>query len=184
MTEQSNGETLVKRRDTLSRQREPAHPTRAQEPAHPPVHGEQHDAPWEQPSNLTAPPPRPGMAQRWIRTGVQNTPDATNVAKAFREGWQPRRADTVEAGFTVPTISHGEFAGVIGIHGMILCEMPQERLALKREFIAQQTKRQTQAVARSLAEQSHPNMPISQVRKTEVTRGKQRVPLVGDDDIE
>lgn len=165
-----------------SRERKAAHPTRAQDPVHPPVHGADEDKPWEGAENLAAPEPRPGMAQRWIRVGVHGKDDPTNIAKSFREGWKPRRADTVPEGFEVPTIAEGKYAGVIGVHGMILCEMPKTRVAKRREYFENKTKAQTQAVARDLARVSNPAMPLEQQRKTAVERGRE--PRVAPDTSE
>ena len=42
----------------------------------------------------------------------KDTPD--NVYKRMREGWEPRKAETVK-GQLFPTINHGQWAGCIGI---------------------------------------------------------------------
>ena len=59
---------------------------------------------WKPASLLDAPPPRPGMVQRWVATSIlgKDTPD--NVYKRQREGWTPREADTV-GDFPIPTIT-------------------------------------------------------------------------------
>ncbi len=177
---------LPPRREGETRQREPVHETRAQDEAHPPAHGEQWDTPWTQPSNLEAPPARPGFVQRWIRVSMHGVDDATNVAKAEREGWRPRRADTAPGEFQVPRIKEGRFEGVIGVHGMILCEMPEGRIAQRREHYAAQTRRQTQAVEYDLDKDfGHPQVPLTKKLETRVALGRR--PKVaeseGNDDI-
>lgn len=171
------------RRDRQADRREPANPTRAQEEIHPPAHGADDDRPWEPPSNLAAPPARPGMTQRWVRVAIRNEADVTNLANSLRAGWQPRRADTVSAGFPVPTIKHGEYAGSIGIHGMVLCEMPTQRVEQRSRYYQEQTAKMTQAVARDLAQEvGHPSMPlVEHNRKSVATTGRQRTPRVGED---
>lgn len=157
-----------------------AHTTRAQSAVHEAARGaDDEDRPWEPPSNLSAPAPRPGMSQRWIRTHVHGEVDVANVQKSFTEGWKPVRADSVEQTFYAPTISEGQWAGCIGVHGILLCEMPTKRLEQRTAYYAAQTKLQTQAVEQDLARESHPGMPITQIRRSSVSSG--RIPNVADD---
>jgi hypothetical protein len=54
---------------------------------------------------------------------------------------------------------------------MVLCEMP-ERMAVKRnDHYAAKTKLVTDTIESDLQNQSHPNMPITQERKSGVVRG-------------
>jgi hypothetical protein len=159
--------------------RKNVHTTRAQDTVHGSVHGDEHERPWEPPSNLAAPPARPGYGQKWVRVAIRNEDDATNVSKAFREGWAPRRADTAPADFRPPTISHGEFAGCIGVHGMILCEMPETRIAQRKSYYEGRTRQQTQAIEQDLLRDQVPGHPIHQDRKSSVTVGRR--PVVADD---
>lgn len=159
--------------------RKAVHPTHAQEPVHEPVHGDDHDKPWEPPSNLAAPPARPGMGQKWVRVSIRNEDDATNLSKAFREGWVPRRADTAPANFRPPTIAHGEFAGCIGVHGMVLCEMPATRVQQRKAYYEGRTRQQTLAIEQDLLKDQVPGHPIHQDRKSTVSVGRR--PVVADD---
>ena len=84
------------------------------------------DTAWKPPSLLDAPEPRPGYTQRWIATSIQGKETPDNVYKRMREGWEPRSADSVKDPL-FPTINHGQWAGSIGIEGMLLCEMPEEK---------------------------------------------------------
>ncbi len=182
MSDENRVEQVVRSRQTLAinRDREAAHKTRAQDEVHPPVHGEDADKPWTAPQNLDAPPPRSGMVQRWVRTATGAADDPNNVYKAIRDGWTPRMADTVTDGFDVPTISHGKHAGVIGVHGMILCEAPAKLMNQRKQYYESQTLRQTQAIARDLAKESNPSMPLHQQRESTVQTG--RVPTVQQDE--
>ena len=87
---------------------------------------------WKPPSLLDAPEARPGYVQRWVATSIQGKESPDNVYKRMREGWEPRPADTVKSKL-YPTINHGQWAGSIGIEGMLLCEMPEE-IALKSKI--------------------------------------------------
>lgn len=128
------------------------------------------DRPWVRPTSLEAPPARPGFAQRWIRVAIRNEEDPTNTARKFREGWKPRPADTVPASHQAPTISHGKWAGTIGVEGMVLCEMPKTMVEKRRKFYSNETQRVTDAIESELQAQSHPNMQITQERSSKAVR--------------
>jgi hypothetical protein len=85
------------------------------------------DTPWTPPTSLEAPPERPGYRQKWLRVAVFGVDDARNIARKFREGWLPRAVSTVPKGFHMPTIRSGQFAGCIGVEGMILAEIPLKK---------------------------------------------------------
>lgn len=135
---------------------------------------------WKNPVNLEAPPPRPGYVQRWIRVGIQGTDDATNHSKAMRLGWRPRRVDTVDDTWKHLSTQHGDMAGVISVHGMILCERPKAIDDQHKAHIRAVTDRQTRAVMSDLAQMENRRMPVSIQMKTQVERGG-RVPRVARD---
>lgn len=168
--------------NTLQRRRGPAHETRAQEVVHPEVHGDEWDAPWTPPSNLEAPPPRPGMRQRWVRVSMHGADDVSNYAKQQREGWRPRRADSVPKGFQVPSIKEGDFAGCIGVHGVILCEMPEERVRQRTAYYREQIEMQTQAVEHDL-EKDFKSIGLDKTMRSRVAVGRRpKVAEAVDDD--
>lgn len=135
---------------------------------------------WRRPSNLEAPPPRAGFVQRWIRTGIGNTPDASNVAKKLREGWKPRLASTVPSGFSPPTISHGTLGEVIGVGELVLMEMPRKTVLQRRKFYADITRKQMEGVDRNLLKIERPGMPIQRSFKSE-TVGPKKAEIASDD---
>lgn len=145
-----------------------------------PVHGVDYDKPWQPPHNLTAPTPRPGMAQRWIRVALRGDDDSANMAKSMQEGWQPRTMASVPGDFPVPTISNGKFAGCIGVQGLVLCEMPASRLKQRADYYAAQAEKQNEAVKQALFREERAGMPIEHSRKTETKTG--RIPKIADDD--
>lgn len=150
----------------------------AQEPVHSDHWEEAWDRPWEPPSQLEAPPPRHGMAQRWIRTHVAGQEDVNNVQKAFREGWRPRRAETIPQGFAAASLSEGRYAGIVGIHGMILCEMPASRLEQRRVYYKEASNTQMRSVQADLEAQQHPVLgQIKQAHQETVTKGRRRPPV-------
>ena len=152
--------------------RPPAHLTREQDTVHPEVHEERPEGEWKPPSNLEAPLPRPGMSQLWVRTAIGNEDDSSNVAKQAREGWVPRRADTVAPDLPVPTIKHGEFAGCIGVHGLVLMEMPTARVEQRRAYYASLVQRQNRAVNQDILRVQSSSVPFFETRKSRVTVGR------------
>lgn len=113
------------------------------------------------PSVLDAPPPRPGMRQRWIRTHLLGQGDPAHVHKKFREGWTPRPLETVPKGFNVPTLNHGQHQGCIGIEGLILCEMPLARVKQRNEYYAQKGKAAMGFVNSQLNKVARDSLPLT-----------------------
>ena len=126
---------------------------------------------WKPASLLDAPPARPGMVQRWVATSIlgKETPD--NVYKRQREGWEPRSADSV-GDFPIPTINHGQWAGCIGVEGMILCEMPEDTHRSMKDYYEGKTEELNESVNNELRNTERAGgLPIQQDRKSSVSRG-------------
>ena len=119
------------------------------------------------------------MVQRWVATSIlgKDTPD--NVYKRQREGWNPRGADTV-GDFPIPTINHGQWQGLIGVEGMILCEMPEETYQAMKDYYAGKSDELNQSVNSELRNTERTGgIPIQQDRKSSVSRGSD-VPVMED----
>ena len=129
------------------------------------------DTPWTHAASLEAPPPRPGFSQRWVRVSLKGDDDPTNMARKFREGWRPRLASTVPPKYNPPKVTAGRFQGCIGVEGMLLCERPEKMSEKQRAAIRDKTDRVTQGIEAELQSQSHPNMQITQDRRSSVKRG-------------
>tara|TARA_R110002153_G_scaffold25612_1_gene81181 strand:+ start:1494 stop:1979 length:486 start_codon:yes stop_codon:yes gene_type:complete len=128
---------------------------------------------WTPPALLDAPKARPGYVQRWIATSIQGKETPDNVYKRMREGWQPRPADTVKDDTLFPTINHGQWAGSIGIEGMLLCEMPVEKRAAQKAYYANRNNEQNESVVGELdALGRNTGQPIFQERKSSNSRGR------------
>lgn len=153
-----------------ARTREQTHPTRTQQTWDDVDIHEESDRPWVRPTSLAAPPARPGFKQRWIRVSMYGQEDATNAARRLREGWKPRPAESLPSNFPLPTISHGQWAGCVGIEGMILCEMPESLVERRNEYYADKTKRITDSIEHDLQQQSTSAMPIEQERSSKLVR--------------
>lgn len=162
--------------DDLSRD---VHVSRDQEyPSDVPVHAEGDR--WTPPSTLEAPPSRPGFKQRWIRVEVRGQFDAKNVMRKLREGWQPRRPETVPGGFAAPTLAHSHLGSCIMVEGMVLMEMPAARDAQRNAYYASKLERQNEAIEAQLRAAQHPSIPIDRRTQTTVTVGRR--PNVQDDE--
>jgi len=97
---------------------------------------ETNPARWINPSSLDAPEPRPGYVQRWVVDGTDPSADKnakTTWGKKLREGWAPRDPNTIPSQlrqtYASAKLSTGQ--GVIGVAGLVLCEMPRQ-VALQR----------------------------------------------------
>ena len=130
------------------------------------------EATWKPPSLLDSPEPRPGMTQRWIATSIQGKDTPDNVYKRMREGWNPRPAETVKDKL-FPTINHGQWAGSIGIEGMLLCEMPLETHKQMKAYYNNRNSEQNESVSGDLdALGRKTGQSIYQNRKSSSSRGR------------
>ena len=130
------------------------------------------DAAWKPPSLLDAPKCRPGMVQRWIATSIQGRETPDNVYKRMRAGWNPRPADSVKDK-RFPTINHGQWAGSIGVEGMILCEMPEDAFASMKDYYHNKSEEQNESIPGELdAIGRTGGIPIQQDRSSTTSRGR------------
>jgi hypothetical protein len=127
---------------------------------------------WKPPSLLDAPEARPGYVQRWVATSIQGKESPDNVYKRMREGWEPRPADSVKSEL-FSTINHGQWAGSIGVEGMLLCEMPEDKHYQMREYYSGKNDELNESIAGDLdALGRRSGQPIYQERKSETSRGR------------
>ena len=130
------------------------------------------EAAWKPPSLLDSPEPRPGMTQRWIATSIQGKDTPDNVYKRMREGWNPRPAETVKDKL-FPTINHGQWAGSIGIEGMLLCEMPIETHKQMKAYYNNRNSEQNESISGDLdALGRKTGQSIYQTRESSSSRGR------------
>lgn len=138
------------------------------------------DTAWKPPSLLDAPDPRPGMVQRWIATSIQGRETPDNVYKRMRAGWNPRPADSVKDQ-RYPTINHGQWAGSIGVEGMILCEMPEDKFKSMKDYYRGRAEEQNESIPGELDAMARTGgIPIHQDRKSSSSSGRD-VSVMADD---
>ena len=128
--------------------------------------------PWAPPSHLYAPDPPDGYVHRWIRIAMRGEEDKMNVHAKLREGWEPVRKDEYPT-YEAPTIDEGQYEGVIGQGGLMLCRIPEETAHERNEYYGGRTREQMDAVDQDLMKEQHPSMPIEKSRRTKVTFGKE-----------
>lgn len=142
---------------------------------------------WSPANTLDAPPPRPGMDQRWIRFQLADKNDPRNWSRKMREGWAVRKLDTVSDEYSPPTVSAGQLGEVIGVGDLILCERPVEMGRSRKRYFRRKYERQMAAAERRHVDKvSKADHPISITHPTErptVGRGtRRRAPVQGDDE--
>jgi hypothetical protein len=133
---------------------------------------------WQDPSNLEAPPARPGMVQRWVRAAFRTGDDPGNLMRARREGWRPRLVSSVDKSYAPATIHHKSLGEVIAVEGLILCEMPIKVARQRYKFYQGLLSAQNEAIQRDVHRDERPGQPIIAERRSTVTRG--RSPQQGD----
>ena len=112
------------------------------------IHEEEFPANWTPPSQLDAPPPLPGMVQRWCRMSILGQPDPQNRARQAGQGWRPRRLSSVPEGERIryPALHDSVWGDVIAQGALVLCEMPEKLAAQRKEYFDNLRKGQMQAL--------------------------------------
>lgn len=127
---------------------------------------------WKPSHDLPVPDPIDGYVFRWVRVAMMGNPDATNMAKAQREGWVPCKASDhpeISSGFSafgmVPT------SDLIEIGGLVLCKTSKENMDSRREYYENITSMQAQSVDNNLFRENDPRMPLFREGKSKVSFG-------------
>lgn len=108
---------------------------------------------------LDAPPPRPGMEQRWVRVKMGGKEDPENLSKARGQGWQPRTLDTVSEEFAPPTMEYGQLGTVIAVRDLMLCERDKRYGQSRRKYMREKHQRQLasgRAKIKNVEQADHP----------------------------
>ena len=134
---------------------------------------------WKMPSALELPEEAielaesQGLTYRWIRESILGQDDKTNVSKRFNEGFKPVTAESFPNGHGLPVVDEGRHSGVIGVGGLILCEIDNKILEQRRNYYKNMTDNQMRAIENDLMREENPAMPITRELKTRVTFGKE-----------
>jgi hypothetical protein len=117
-------------------------------------------------STLPDPTPQPGWAFRWVATHILGQSDPTNVSRKRRDGWEPVKAEDHPE-----LMISGTASGNVEIGGLMLCKMPEAKLAAMTEYYDGVSKQQSESVDNNFLRQNDPRMPLFAERKSGVTRG-------------
>jgi len=126
---------------------------------------------WAPPELLPEPDKQPGFAYRWIRVSMLNQADPRNLSAKIREGWEPVALEE-QPKFQMLIDPNSRFKDNIEIGGLLLCKAPEEFVAQRAEYYANQTQSQTEAVDNNLMRQSDARMPIFKEGKSSTSFGK------------
>lgn len=100
-------------------------------------------------------PPLEGNVQMLVRSSIQGQTDHRNLLAHFRQGWEPRRRETVPDGYfpdTVRLAVDRDYGDVVGDHDRILMERPRWMHEREQAAMMAHTERLTSLVERSMVE--------------------------------
>lgn len=126
---------------------------------------------WAVPDLLPEPIKQPGYDYRWVRVSTLNSADPRNLSSKMREGWEPVPVEE-QPQFRLLTDPNSRYKDNIEVGGLLLCKVPKEYMAQRKEYIQAQTDAQTRAVDNNFMRQSDPRMPLFNERKSTTTFGK------------
>lgn len=130
---------------------------------------------WVRPTALTAPPPRPGYVNRWIRFRAGNEEDRDNLQKAIDQGWRPLAKSKITKGHELTANLEGKYGQYVVKRGLILMELPEKLWQQRRDFYAQKQQKMTESIDRNLFRQLDRRTPAwGTERYTSVTRRARR----------
>ena len=133
------------------------------------THPDDEYQPWVRPSSLDAPPPRPGMVQRWVRVQLKGADDPRNRTRRLREGWKPRALDSIPEDWVGFGMNQGDVKGAFVVDDLMLCEMPERIAIQRRKHYARMTAQQMEAVEADLESAQVGGHRILRSHKTTVT---------------
>ena len=142
------------------------------------------DIQWRRPMSLDAPPPRPGMAQRWVRVETRNEVDRMNLSGKMREGWRPRDPSTVPGCDQYYSVAEHAGQNTIRVGGLVLFEIDARILESKRRAVRAQSRKQEEGVSMETAKISAEGArqgfaPIEREESGNVSTGR-RPPTLSD----
>lgn len=126
---------------------------------------------WAPPEMLPMPNPQPGWHFRWVRTAVMGEDDPGNMNRARREGFEPVKASEVPEISVVPD-RDSRYPDSIEVGGLLLCKAPDQFIADRTAYYAEQTRNAQQAVDNNLMKENDKRMPLFREGKSKVTFGK------------
>ena len=126
---------------------------------------------WQPASTLPEPDRQPGYAYRWIRVSMVGQADASNVSSKLREGWEPVRIEE-QPQFKMLVDPNSRFKDNIEVAGLLLCKIPEELMAQRREYFAKKNRAQIESVDNNFMRENDPRMPLFREKQSKTSFGK------------
>ena len=126
---------------------------------------------WQPASTLPEPDKQPGYAYRWIRVSMVGQADASNVSSKLREGWEPVRIEE-QPQFKMLVDPNSRFKDNIEVAGLLLCKIPEEMMAQRRDYFAKKNRAQIESVDNNFMRENDPRMPLFREKQSKTSFGK------------
>ena len=126
---------------------------------------------WQPASTLPEPDKQPGYAYRWIRVSMVGQADASNVSSKLREGWEPVRIEE-QPQFKMLIDPNSRFKDNIEVAGLLLCKIPEEMMAQRRDYFAKKNRAQIESVDNNFMRENDPRMPLFREKQSKTSFGK------------
>lgn len=126
---------------------------------------------WQPASALPEPDKVPGYDYRWIRVSARMQSDPQNISSKLREGWEAVRMEE-QPQFKMLADPNGRFKDNIEVGGLLLCKIPTEFMVQRRNYYADKTRSQNDAVDNNFMKENDPRMPLFRERKSTASFGK------------
>lgn len=137
---------------------------------------------WVRPTQLTAPPARAGMVNRWIRFRVGSDEDRDNLDKAMSQGWRPIPKSKIGKEHELTANLEGKYGQYVVKRGLILMELPEKLWQQRQDYYGDKQQKMTESIDRNLFRENDRRTPfLKPERHTSVTRRARRGRL--DDNI-
>lgn len=130
---------------------------------------------WVRPTALTAPPPRAGMVNRWIRFRDRSDEDRDNLDKAMSQGWRPIAKSKLRKEHELTANLEGKYGQYVVKRGLILMELPVKLWQERRDYYADKQHKMTESIDRNLLRSLDRRTPAwGNERRTSVSRKARR----------
>ena len=126
---------------------------------------------WQPASALPEPDKLPGYDYRWVRVSARMQTDPQNISSKLREGWEAVRMDE-QPQFKMLVDPNGRFKDNIEVGGLLLCKIPTDFMAQRRQYYADKTRSQSDAVDNNFMKENDPRMPLFRERKSTASFGR------------
>ena len=126
---------------------------------------------WQPASALPEPDKVPGYDYRWVRVSARMQTDPQNISSNLREGWEAVRMEE-QPQFKMLVDPNGRFKDNIEVGGLLLCKIPTDFMAQRRQYYADKTRSQSDAVDNNFMKENDPRMPLFRERKSTASFGR------------